>query len=1149
MRWIVGKYGWILPLGAALMVLAGAFFLDQQTERELESAKREARALAERRAGNLTDAIGNTLSERIGALTAAKLQFTQLEDSVGTRTFMAAVDSVTARLAGLSAISILHPQTGRTVSGVGAAVGRRGVDPFQDSALVEPLRRATTTGQPAASGVLDLFIGRRVIIFDPVIRNDSVVGVLAAEMSPSDMLRAAITAETADTLGNPQYAIYSSNGVRITTQTISANWPHIDRPIRVADTQWTLRLAYPPVEERVFRVQRIATWVAGFVIAMALWLTLTLLRKTITTQREEIARRMAAEEEAKRSAAEARLRAREARELAGQLEAAQRASQQLSTSLDPDDVVELFLGGVAETLNADVATLYTFEEEGEVVVGRKRIIFSEASPAVERLRAEDIRQVRAPVAMLPVIAEAVATGEPYIITGRAHEMRPLPSYSSGPEAAEASVTVPLLIGGHMVGVATWEVYSSPRTFDSATIAFAQALAAPAAAALRTAELFASLDAARSRAASEALRFGTVLDQMADGVVVVDERGVVERSNKAAEELLGPNLGSVALQDWPHEFGVTTVDGRSFTAADFPLVRTLRGERVKRSNFIVRSPWGGERYLSSSAGPIQSASGETTGAAIVFRDVTDEHQYAEILRHTNRELRQQAEMLEEVNRALREATKAKDQFLAVMSHELRTPINAIMGYSDLLDLGVKGDLSPEQRAMVARVRETSRHLLGLINEVLDLAKIGSGRVDLVLVELELGKIIDRCVQQVMPLATSKGLNLTVHGGTRPDGNPITVLADDTRLAQIVINLLSNAVKFTQQGSVEVSYQQMDDIVSIRVKDTGVGIPQEQLDRIFEEFYQIESGFSRSSGGTGLGLAIARRFTRLMGGDVKVLSEVGKGSEFIVDLPSAEAQARTGADGGEPRLVVLTDDQALVRELEEGLHGAVRVKSASEPPRLAAIARRETPNLVALDSRAPDHAAWRAFTVLQSDPKTATARTLVLGFAGERGDRALPFGPFVTLAKPLTIDDAAEKIQRVAARRPDPVLIADDDPDVVRILGETLTAAGLTVQGASTATEVLKAFDSLRPSALVMDLLMTGLDALSAMARMQLDRSLRNVPIVLLAPRELTALEMDRLRRAVETSTRNAEIQLQPVLDILAQAVLDDAVQDRFMAQPA
>src|SRR5690606_35833290 len=331
-------------------------------------------------------------------------------------------------------------------------------------------------------------------------------------------------------------------------------------------------------------------------------------------------------------------------------------------------------------------------------------------------------------------------------------------------------------------------------------------------------------------------------------------------------------------------------------------RALRGERVRRATFIVRSPWGTERHLSISAGPIVTPDGQPAGAAMVMRDISDEHQYAEMLRHTNRELRRQAEMLEEVNQQLRQATKAKDQFLAVMSHELRTPINAIMGYSDLLDLGVKGALNDDQRAMLARVRETSRHLLGLINEVLDLAKIGAGRMDMVLVETDLGEIVKRASEQVAPLAAAKALALEVEEPPRP----ITVKADETRLTQIVINLLSNAVKFTPSGSVRLSLRQVGDTAEIRVRDSGPGIPDEERERIFEEFYQVEGGFSRSTGGTGLGLAIARRFARLMGGEIQVASEVGTGSEFIVRLPAAHARPVQVTDGLPGAVVLLHDD---------------------------------------------------------------------------------------------------------------------------------------------------------------------------------------------------------------------------------------------------
>ncbi|MBI4409483.1 MAG: GAF domain-containing protein, partial [Gemmatimonadetes bacterium] len=890
LRWFEGKRAWLVPLGAAALVVAITMTFDREQREALRAAKREAAAGAERRASVLADALGNSLSTRIGALTAAKLRFTAVEDSVSERTFAAALDSVTSQFTGLIAVSVVYA-SGRISRGGDALVGRAGTDLILDSAVAVPYGRARANGAPAATGVLDLPGGRRFIVFDPVVRGDSVVGVLAAELDPAAVLRAALASIATDTLRGAFYALYGPDDVRITSVPAPADWPTVERPIRVADTEWRIRLAYQPVNERVYRVERLATWAIGLVIALALAFTLFVLRQTITRQRDEIARRRAAEEAARQSATQARERAEQARDLAGQLGAAQAAAQRLSTSLQPDDVVELFLGEVAEILDADVASLYTFEEEGEVVIGRRRMVFHEVGPVTQRLRSEDIGQVRAPVALLPVLAETVATGEPHVIEDASAERGAIPSLAAGPETAAASVTVPLLIGGHMVGVATWEVYSGPRKFERGDVAFAQALAAPAAAALRTAELFASLEAARARAKEEALRFGTVLDQMADGVLVVDAGGNLERWNKAAEELLGSELPAIPLEDWPAHFRMATSDGRPYAPHEFPLLRALRGERVKRLKFIVRFTGGLEHYLSSSAAPITTPAGQPAGAAMVFRDVTDEHQYAEMLRHTNRELRRQAEILEEVNRQLREATEAKDQFLAMMSHELRTPINAIMGYTDLLDLEVKGPLTPEQKAMVVRVRDTSRHLLALINELLDLTKIGAGRVDLELSELAVEPIIERAVQQVLPMTHGKGLSLTVDGSRRADGSPLTVVADEKRFAQILLNLLSNAVKFTQTGGVVVRYAQVGEWVEIRVRDTGPGIPPLERERIFEEFYQVDSSLARTTSGTGLGLAIARRFARLMGGDIRVESEVGAGSEFVVELPATRAAAES------------------------------------------------------------------------------------------------------------------------------------------------------------------------------------------------------------------------------------------------------------------
>jgi DNA-binding response OmpR family regulator/nitrogen-specific signal transduction histidine kinase len=506
----------------------------------------------------------------------------------------------------------------------------------------------------------------------------------------------------------------------------------------------------------------------------------------------------------------------------------------------------------------------------------------------------------------------------------------------------------------------------------------------------------------------------------------------------------------------------------------------------------------------------------------------------MLRHTNRELRRQAEVLEEVNQQLREATKAKDQFLAVMSHELRTPINAIMGYSDLLDLGVKGELNSEQRAMVSRVRETSRHLLGLINEVLDLAKIGAGRMDLVLVELEVGAIVERAVQQIQPMAAGKGLTLTMQQLNEP-GVRACVIADETRLTQIVINLLSNAVKFTQTGAVTATYGVNHDMVELRVRDTGPGIPAEQRERIFEEFYQVEGGLSRATGGTGLGLAIARRFANLMGGDIRVESEVGRGSEFIVTLPSATRPVQQVSPKKLPIVILLASSEALAARVTAELAGVVRVVATTDPARVAAIARTETPDFVALDTNTPEHGAWRAISALQADPGTAELRVMLLARDGERVD-ALDLGAFHVLSKPLFVERAVKRIRALAVRDDvRPILIADDDPHVRRILHDALTAAGARVVRAH---DVAEASIIVREgvSGAVIDLLLPGKGrGLELIGQMRMNVNGPRPPAMMLIGKEVTLEEMAQLGEALRANSLTDVVGVRPIAQLILEGV--------------
>jgi signal transduction histidine kinase len=238
--------------------------------------------------------------------------------------------------------------------------------------------------------------------------------------------------------------------------------------------------------------------------------------------------------------------------------------------------------------------------------------------------------------------------------------------------------------------------------------------------------------------------------------------------------------------------------------------------------------------------------------------------------------------EEARTIAESASRAKSEFLAVMSHELRTPLNAIGGYVQLIDMGIHGPVTHAQRDALERIRRSQHHLLGLINDVLNLARIETGRVEYAIETLPLADVVAGLGPMIEPQLAAKGLSYAVD---LPPA-PVAIRADREKLAQIFLNLLSNAVKFTDAGgAVTVRARAVDGRVEIAVRDTGIGIPTEKLEAIFEPFVQVRSGPTRAAEGAGLGLAISRDLARGMGGELTVASAPGEGSTFTLTLPSA------------------------------------------------------------------------------------------------------------------------------------------------------------------------------------------------------------------------------------------------------------------------
>ena len=426
---------------------------------------------------------------------------------------------------------------------------------------------------------------------------------------------------------------------------------------------------------------------------------------------------------------------------------------------------------------------------------------------------------------------------------------------------------------------------------------------------------------RRNRTEEQRRLRGIVERLADGIHVVDGHGVIRFANPAAELLFGRRADELVGT----ELGFPVLSGER---ADIEVVRP-GGETVTAELRIVDAEW-------AEAG---SRPGERA-RLVSLRDVTDRRRAIERERQLERERAARAEA--------EAASQAKSEFLAMMSHELRTPLNAVIGYAELLDLGIAGPLTGEQRHQLSRIRTSGRHLLGLVNEVLDLAKIEAGRLSVNIGAGRAGDAADAALSLVQTRADEKGIRFV--GQCMGDSDAI-FQGDDDRVRQILVNLLSNAVKFTDPGGEvaiecgtsaepdgEARVQPHSRWVYLRVRDTGVGIPQAQLPFIFDPFVQGETGHTRSNDGSGLGLTISRRLARLMGGDITVRSAPERGSVFTLWLPAgaldqvhARPEWRGTADEG-PRVQGLADiGELLLREVETVLEAiTVRIRENGAMP---------------------------------------------------------------------------------------------------------------------------------------------------------------------------------------------------------------------------
>jgi PAS domain S-box-containing protein len=737
-------------------------------------------------------------------------------------------------------------------------------------------------------------------------------------------------------------------------------------------------------------------------------------------------------------------------------------THEIATSLELDRVVRSALNGALKTTDADVGILLILDRESGQLFSWADVEW-EVSPIQPEALPHDWSQGW--------------RDEPIPPIGDVGALPPAEwrTVLQVPPAVSGMIIAPIITNGEFYGLLALGSRQADH-FKAEDVTIVKAITSQVAGVCENAEIYRLINSQAQQLGGmlrhqqeEASKSQAILESIADGVVVNNPQGKVILLNPAAERILNTPRDNLIGADVRHLVEAFDDPGSSavLTATEQILALASSPAEIEVASSTLEMD---NRVIHAHMAPVVAHHDEFLGVVTILRDISKEV----------------------------EADRAKSEFISTVSHELRTPMTAIKGYTDLLSGGAVGPLNDNQKHFLGVIKNNTDRMIALINDLLDISRVETGRVRFEPTPVKVGEIIADVVEAMAARTQERGLTLAYE----VDAGLPEVMGDRGRLYQVLTNLVGNAINYTPQGSITVEATTAGTAVQVSVRDTGVGITREDIGHIFDRFYRADDPVVREASGTGLGLPIVKMFVEMHGGRVWVDSEKGKGSTFtfILPMPGAELEPE-GSTPLSARLPPITAKTVLVVDDDPDIAQLVRMQlesngyrvlTASRGHKALEIAKADKVDLVVLDKILPDWDGLDILDELKGAPSTAEIPVIMLTIVEDDGE-AMTRGASAYLVKPVNEQLLLDQVDTVLTRE-GRVLIVEDDPDTTDVLTCALRRVGFTIEAARDGYEALAAARRMRPDVIIMDLRLPGMDGYEALSHLKRNITTGTIPII-------------------------------------------------------